>query len=59
MKRYAVLGIDGAVDNIIVANSLDIAEQITSSQCVFIPAGSIVNIGDSYVDGTFISSLEG
>ena len=53
MKKYAVLDNNSQVNNIIVASSLDIAEQVTSSYCVLIPIGTFVDIGYSYADGVF------
>ncbi len=53
MKNYAVLDNNSQVTNIIVASSLDIAEQVTSSYCVLIPIGTFVDLGYSYADGVF------
>ena len=53
MKTYAVLDNNSKVVNIIVAASLDIAENVTSSYCVLIPLGTPVDIGYSYADGAF------
>ncbi len=53
MKKYAVLNDHSQVENIIVASSLEIAEQVTSSYCVLIPVGTFVNMGYSYADGAF------
>ena len=57
MKRYAVLDKDSRVDNIIVAASLDIAESVSSSYCVFIPLETFVDIGYTYADGTFTTPV--
>ena len=53
MKTYAVLNSNSQVVNTIVAASLDIAEQVTSSYCVLIPLGAFVDIGYTYADNTF------
>ena len=53
MKKYAVLNDNSEVSNIIVANSLEVAESVTSSNCALIPLGTFVDIGYLYVDGAF------
>lgn len=53
MKKYAVLDNNSQVTNIIVASSLDVAEQVTSSYCVLVPLGTFVDIGYTYADSTF------
>jgi hypothetical protein len=53
MKKYAVLDSNGSVVNIIIAASLSIAEQVTSSYCILIPLGMTVDIGDVYSDEVF------
>jgi hypothetical protein len=58
MKKYAVLNSDGVVNNIIIAASLEIAEQVSSSYCVLIPLGSFVDIGYSYSEGVFSAPEE-
>jgi hypothetical protein len=57
MKKYAVLDSDSKVTNIIIASSLEVAESVTSSHCVLVPLGAFVNIGYSYVDGTFTAPI--
>lgn len=52
MKTYAVLDKDSIISNVIVAASLEVAESITSSSCVFVPVGSYAVIGDLY-EGSF------
>jgi hypothetical protein len=52
MKKYLVLDENSIVENIIVAASLEVAESVTASTCVFIPTGSIAAVGDLY-DGSF------
>lgn len=49
-KTFAVIE-DGTVINLIVAESLEIAEEVTGLVCVeyFIP-----KIGDEYIDGEFV-----
>lgn len=53
MKKYAVLDDNSKVVNIIIAASLEIAEEVTSSYCVLIPLGAYVDLGHSYADGEF------
>jgi hypothetical protein len=53
MKKYAVLNEDSTVINVIIAESLEIAESVTSSYCALIPLGSFVDIGYTYSDGAF------
>ena len=52
MKKYLVLDDNSIVENIIVAPSLEVAESVTGSNCVFVPTGSIASVGDLY-DGSF------
>jgi hypothetical protein len=54
MKRYAVLDQDANVVNIILAATTSIAEQVTGSDCVHIPAGTNVNLGYVYSNGAFL-----
>jgi hypothetical protein len=58
MKKYAVLDNESKVVNIIVANSLETAELVTSSYCVLIPIGALVDIGYTYSDSTFSAPVE-
>lgn len=58
MKKYAVLNENNKVINLIVASSLEIAEKITSSLCVLITAGTTVEIGYVYEDGSFVVGPE-
>ena len=53
MAKYAVLDGYSIVNNIILADSLQLAEQLTSSTCVLIPLNDFVDIGYLYADGTF------
>jgi len=57
MKKYAVLNNNSQVVNIIVAASLDIAELVTSSYCVLIPLGTLVDMGYTYADNTFTAPI--
>jgi hypothetical protein len=57
MKKYAVLNNNSQVTNIIVASSLDVAEQVTSSYCVLVPLGTFVDIGYTYADSTFTAPV--
>ena len=52
MKRYAVLNSESIIENVIVASSLEVAESVTGSSCVYVPAGSNAVIGDLY-EGSF------
>ena len=54
MKRYAVLDVNNVVSNIIIAKSLEIAEDVSYSTCIEITqSNSSVQIGSSYADGVF------
>ena len=55
MKHYAVLDRESIVTNVIVASSLEVAESVTSSNCVLVTAGTFVDMGWSYVDGVFVN----
>jgi hypothetical protein len=55
MKKYAVLNSDNVVNNIIIANSLEIAEQVTGSICIFVASDdNTCKIGQLYSGGVFI-----
>ena len=58
MKKYAVLTDQGIVDNIIIAGSLEAAENATSSYCVLVPLGTSVDMGYIYSDGAFSAPTE-
>ena len=58
MKKYAVLGDNSEVTNIIVAGSLEVAESVTSCYCVLIPLGTFVDMGYIYADGVFSAPAE-
>ena len=52
MPKFTVLN-NNVVENIIVADTLEIAQEVTGKTCVQLPSNSfIVNLGDLY-DGTF------
>jgi hypothetical protein len=54
MKKYAVLDNSNKVINIIVADSLDIAERVTQSNCVLVTdSTNTPHFGLSYADGVF------
>lgn len=55
MKHYAVLDRDSKVTNIIVAASLEVAEQVTSSTCILVEPGTFVDMGLVYINGAFIN----
>jgi hypothetical protein len=54
MKRYAVLDEDSIVENVIIADSIEIARAVTDKTCVRVTeaTGNPV-IGLSYSDGVF------
>lgn len=55
MKTYAVLNNNNVVVNAIIAESLEIAEKVTSSNCVFVsPEDEQFGIGKLYSDGNFL-----
>jgi hypothetical protein len=55
VKKYAVLNSSNIVDNVIIANSLEIAETVTGCNCVFVtPDDNTCDIGKLYSGGTFI-----
>lgn len=55
MKKYAVLNSSNIVDNVIIANSLEIAETVTGCNCVFVTAeDDTCGIGKLYSGGVFI-----
>jgi hypothetical protein len=57
MINFAVFDIDGKITNVIVANSLETAQQAVGTNCVELPEIDF-GIGDSY-DGTqFIKAPE-
>ena len=54
MKKYASLTEDNKVSNIVVANSLDIAETVTYSPCILVTeATGNPHIGLGYSGGVF------
>lgn len=55
MPNFAVIK-DNIVNNIIVADSLEIAENVTGLQCVEYDT-MLVNIGDQYIDGEFVKPI--
>lgn len=62
MRRYAVLNENDQIINIILAKSLDVAEEMTSSICIEVaPTNNDISIGYQYKDGIFfrIENLEG
>jgi hypothetical protein len=55
MKKYAVLNASNLVENVIVANSLEVAERVTGCNCVFVtPEDATCQIGKLYSGGVFI-----
>jgi hypothetical protein len=57
MANYAVL-VNGVVDNIIVADTQEIAEAVTQKTCVEVNEEIAVNIGWTYDGTTFIAPKE-
>ena len=55
MARYAVLNNENAVVNLILADSLNVAETVTGCTCVFVtPEDETCAIGKLYSGGVFI-----
>lgn len=55
MKKYAVLDSNSIVNNLIIANSLELAETVTGYNCVFVtPEDETCAIGKLYSGGVFI-----
>lgn len=55
MKRYAVLNSDSIVSNLIIAKSLQSAEEVTGCVCIFITSEDVTcEIGKLYSGGAFI-----
>ena len=57
MAVFAVLQA-GNISNVIVAETLEIAEMVTGLDCVEIPEGSLAGIGWSYKDNKFVAPVE-
>jgi hypothetical protein len=57
MKKFAVLDSSNKVVNIIVAGSKEIAEAVSSSNCVQIDINDVVSIDYTY-DGTTFTAPE-
>jgi hypothetical protein len=55
MKKYAVLNSNSIVNNLIIANSLELAETVTGCICVFVTQeDETAAIGKLYSGGVFI-----
>lgn len=55
MKKYAVLDNSNIVTNLIIANSLELAETVTGCICVFVTSeDETCAIGKLYSGGVFI-----
>jgi hypothetical protein len=55
MKKYAVLNSSNIVENVIIANSLNVAETVTGCNCVFVtPEDVTCDLGKLYSGGVFI-----
>ena len=57
MANYAVIN-DNIVENIIVADTKEIAEQITNKTCIEYTEENPANIGWAYANGAFIAPTE-
>jgi hypothetical protein len=57
MKKYAVLNTQNIAINLIIADSLEAAEKITSHNCVFISNDDAqFAIGKLYLSGEFVDA---
>ena len=52
MATFAVIK-DGVVENCIISESLETAEEVTGLTCIEYQAEDIVSIGFTYADGVF------
>jgi hypothetical protein len=52
--KFAVLSPDNLVENVIIAETLEIASSISGKSCVEIPDDVITLVGDSWDGTTFI-----
>jgi len=52
MKRYAVIGSNNVVENVIIAPSLSAAEELTSSVCIDV-TNQAVGVGYIYDNSEF------
>jgi hypothetical protein len=55
-KSFAIV-IDNKVIDTVVADTLEIAEEVTNRNCIEIPEGTIANIGWTYNGSTFESLI--
>jgi hypothetical protein len=54
MKTYAVLNLDNIVENVIIAPSLEVAENLTSKVCIYVTESTKKpHIGLSYSENQF------
>jgi len=53
MKRYAVIGSNKVVENIIIAPSLSVAEELTSFVCIDVTNETAVGVGYIYDNSEF------
>lgn len=58
MANYAVLNNNNIVENIIVADTKEIAEEVTGKTCVEYTDSNPAGIGWSYADGVFTAPAE-
>ena len=57
MATFAVMN-SNIVDNIIVADTKEIAEQVTGKECIEYTDANPAGIGYTYVDGVFAAPVE-
>jgi len=57
MATFAVINSD-IVENIIVADTKEIAEQVTGKECIEYTDSNPANIGWTYADGVFTAPAE-
>ena len=57
MAVFGVLN-STSITNVIVADTLEIAEMVTGVDCVEIPEGSFAGIGWTYANGKFVAPIE-
>jgi len=58
MAKFVVLNSENIVENIIIASSLSVAEDVTKATCVLINSEDNVQIGYTYNAGSFIAPVE-
>ena len=57
MKKYAVLDNSNIAVNLIIAESLEVAERVTSSNCIFVSDDNTqFGLGKLYSNGEFVDA---